>query len=474
MSSAPRDTYKKTAASLSGRCCALVLAAFAASAGAEDERARRDDVLAFFYLWYGTPLVDGKWSHWDHQVLEHWTPEVRAKHSASAGVKFKPPHDIHAPFYPERGPYSSRDGAVMRAQFAEMRSAGISTAVISWWGRPDGSSAGDSQGVLTDGLVPGVLDAAAEAGVTVALHLEPYAGRSAESVALDLKYLCERYFSHGAVARDARTGRPLLFVYDSYHIAAEGWARLLKRGGDLSAAVRGAARAAEGASAGAGADAGAGAGAAAAPCDAHFIGLWLNAGDGRDLRDGGFDGAYSYFATDSFSHGSSPSNWPAMATFLRQSGMDFLPSVSPGYDDSKIRPWNAQNKRARRDGGYYRDLWDAAIASGADRVTITSFNEWGEGTQIEPAVSRFIDVGALAPRGGALDRDLRQSMGLPDRYDDYLPGGPSLYLDITREYAEKFREAARARRAEEEALLRDIYSGKTRGWQEPPPHGHEL
>jgi glucosamine 6-phosphate synthetase-like amidotransferase/phosphosugar isomerase protein len=31
-------------------------------------------------------------------------------------------------------------------------------------------------------------------------------------------------------------------------------------------------------------------------------------------------------------------------------------------------------------------LVDAAISAGADRVTITSFNEWQEGTQIEPAI----------------------------------------------------------------------------------------
>jgi hypothetical protein len=33
-------------------------------------------------------------------------------------------------------------------------------------------------------------------------------------------------------------------------------------------------------------------------------------------------------------------------------------------------------------------MWRMAIASGSDRVTITSFNEWHEGTQIEPAVAR--------------------------------------------------------------------------------------
>ena len=25
-------------------------------------------VHAFFYLWYGTPEVDGSWRHWDHEV----------------------------------------------------------------------------------------------------------------------------------------------------------------------------------------------------------------------------------------------------------------------------------------------------------------------------------------------------------------------------------------------------------------------
>jgi hypothetical protein len=30
-------------------------------------------------------------------------------------------------------------------------------------------------------------------------------------------------------------------------------------------------------------------------------------------------------------------------------------------------------------------MWRAAIAANPDQVTITSFNEWHEGTQIEPA-----------------------------------------------------------------------------------------
>jgi hypothetical protein len=30
-------------------------------------------------------------------------------------------------------------------------------------------------------------------------------------------------------------------------------------------------------------------------------------------------------------------------------------------------------------------MWRAAVRANADIVTITSYNEWGEGTQIEPA-----------------------------------------------------------------------------------------
>jgi len=41
--------------------------------------------------------------------------------------------------------------------------------------------------------------------------------------------------------------------------------------------------------------------------------------------------------------------------------------------------------KRRNHGLTYDWMWHAAIAAHADQVTITSFNEWHEGTQIEPA-----------------------------------------------------------------------------------------
>ena len=62
------------------------------------------------------------------------------------------------------------------------------------------------------------------------------------------------------------------------------------------------------------------------------------------------------------------------------------PSVGPGYGGT--RAGEPPTGRPRRYGATYDALWSAALAASPDVVSITSFNEWGEGTQIEPAVAR--------------------------------------------------------------------------------------
>ena len=80
---------------------------------------------------------------------------------------------------------------------------------------------------------------------------------------------------------------------------------------------------------------------------------------------------------------------PDLASFCRAHGLLFVPSCGPGYDDTRVRPWNGQNTQGRRGGAYYAEALDAAVAARADIVTLTSFNEWHEGTQIEPAAAAF-------------------------------------------------------------------------------------
>lgn len=130
-----------------------------------------------------------------------------------------------------------------------------------------------------------------------------------------------------------------------------------------------------------------------------------------------FPGFYTYFASNGFSYGSSWKNWKLLSKFAIESGLVFVPSVGPGYIDTQVRPWNGANTRHRRRGSYYEVGWRSAMAANAPLVSITSFNEWHEGTQIEPAVP----------------------FSTPDiQYLDYQPDGPLFYLNLTRWWVHEF------------------------------------
>jgi len=385
----------------------------------------RSEVHSFFYLWYGEPSIDGAYKHWNHEVLPHWTAHVNEKFP-QVGQRFEPPRLLHSPFYPLHGPYSSRDSAVVKRQIDDMVRAGITVAVLSWWGQATKPYATDTQGVNTDRVMSEILRIFDEDGsrVKVAFHLEPYPGRSVPSVREDIEYLLSQYGHHVSLHR-AVDGRPVMYVYDSYHLQPIDWARLLTPSGELS--IRNTAM------------------------DAVMIGLWLQHEHGRDLKEAGFDGIYSYFASESFSYGSSTSNWRSMCQFCRKFELLCVLSVGPGYNDSLIRPWNDHNSRARgtiptnpgAGGAYYDAMWNRALDAGSDVVSITSFNEWGEGTQIEPAATSTWGGTAMKNEADAMldepgsDRKTNQERK-QEQGRQYLDYGddPYLYLDLTRKWAE--------------------------------------
>lgn len=134
---------------------------------------------------------------------------------------------------------------------------------------------------------------------------------------------------------------------------------------------------------------------------------------------GGFDGFYTYFAANDFSYGSSWKNWKSLSSFARKNGLLFVPSVGPGYIDTSVRPWNSKTTRERKNGKYYTVAWKSALQTSPPMVSITSFNEWHEGTQIEPAVPKSSD--------GYV-------------YKNYLPSAPDFYLKLTRQFVSQYSE----------------------------------
>ncbi|MDX6487770.1 MAG: hypothetical protein QOK13_385, partial [Gaiellaceae bacterium] len=133
-----------------------LLLCFLAPASAEAARTPR--VGIFYYSWYSTEPRDGAYGHW-------------AQNNRPA------PFQIASNFFPARGVYSSSDPVVLRAQMRDIRAAGVDEVIVSWWGI----------GSVEDQRLPAVLKAARAARLTVALHVEPYAGRTPASVAADIQ-----------------------------------------------------------------------------------------------------------------------------------------------------------------------------------------------------------------------------------------------------------------------------------------------
>ena len=324
-------------------CCFLLCLSlwpgYAHSAGLEAR------AVAFYYPWYGNPATDGRFANWNHAVA------VRGE----APRSYPGGDDIGSNFYPSLGCYSVNDPNVLREHMRQLRQAGVGVLCASWWGR----------NTFTDRALPALFKAAEEAGVKVNFHIEPFPGRSATTTREAIEYLTGKFGSSPACHRLAGSGnKPVFFVYDSYLIPAAQWATVLGKGGTNT--VRGSAS------------------------DAVVIGLWVKKDDGRSLLEGGFDGFYTYFATDGFTYGSTTSHWPELAEWARAHDKLFVPCVAPGYIDTRIRPWNNVNTRDRGQGAYYDRMWSGALDVSPTLVGITSFNEWHEGTQIETATPKQI------------------------------------------------------------------------------------
>jgi glycoprotein endo-alpha-1,2-mannosidase len=61
--------------------------------------------------------------------------------------------------------------------------------------------------------------------------------------------------------------------------------------------------------------------------------------------------------------------------------------ASPGFDDTGCNGWGEGPRKVERDdGNTYRYRWDQALASGLPIVLIPTWNDWMEGTVIEPSV----------------------------------------------------------------------------------------
>lgn len=307
----------------------------------------KSKIHTFYYIWYGNVETDGEYRGWNHPIIPH---------KVDTTWNDTPPHsggdDVGSNFYPQLGSYSSNDPRTIETHMEQMHDAGIGVVSLSWWGK----------GGFTDQSIMAIMDAAQKYGLKVCFHIEPRYD-SVEDFRMNMEYISENYNDHQALFR--LNGLPLYYLYNSFKLETEEWYEMLNP--DSATTIRN------------------------TKMDGLFINLLTSQFDGDFTVRSGFDGFYTYYASDGFAYGCTTSNWPHLAGFARENNLIYIPCAGPGYRDTRVRPWNDKNTKKRDKGDYYEAMMRKAAESGPDFIGITSFNEWFEGTQIEPAVPKSIE-----------------------------------------------------------------------------------
>lgn len=296
-------------------------------------------VLAFYYGWYGNPELSGKWLHWE-------------------GVDPNQKTIASSTHYPMLGAYDSNDPKAIEQHCLWARQAGIDGFIFSWWG----------QGRYEDAPLPQLLQSAQKHRLQVCLYYEIVPSPvNPQSVLNDWEYILKRYAVHPAYLKVE--GKPVIFVYGRAmeQLSPGQWATVLD---EIAKRY---------------------------PPGICAVGDNLSKSAVRI-----FDGIHTYNPVGVLvgksvgqirealeSHYQEPLQMAGTFQRIR------CATIIPGYDDTKIRKHGLSFPRHH--GESYRAQWEAVLNLNPDWVLITSFNEWHEGSEIEPSVEhgdRYLKITA--------------------------------------------------------------------------------
>lgn len=284
-------------------------------------------VLAFYYTWYGTPQVSKNWYHWEEGG--HSPNDVNEDGYPDFGTTNHPSH----------GPYDSNDPHAIRRHLKWCVDAGIDGLIATWWG----------QGIYHDKALKVVLDEASECPTKISIYYEIVPNDEALGVINDFRYILSNYGNHPGFFKI--DGKPVIFVYGRAmaQLKAEQWAKVLEK--------------------------------IKSEYDAFFI---ADTGSAELIKI--FDGGHTYNPVGLVvQQADMMAFYSDLVDKCRSFDKIACATVIPGYDDSNIG--RKQILVANRRGGeLYKSLWAKAEHSNPDWILITSFNEWHEGSEIEPSI----------------------------------------------------------------------------------------
>jgi len=304
-------------------------------------------IMAHYMPWYQSQPFSGDWGwHW---TMEHFHPPS-TYHS-----HYNPPTTYASHYHPLFGPYDSNDPHVLASQALLMKFAGIDGMIADWYGKDDFYDYGLIRDA-TNSFIPYVKEAGLEFSIcyednTVAEMNKAghFANRAAAVVygATVMQWLQTNYFTDPSYTK--LDGRPVLLNFGPLFFTSSEWTTLF----------------------------------AALDPKPHFFPYRNNY---VAARTGGFDWPVPQYGTvtghlDEFYYWALgwahyiAGAFPRFKDIYQEAGLDYW------YPDI-----DAQGSYGSYGTSTYHYTLERALQSSADIVQLVTWNDYGEGTIIEPTV----------------------------------------------------------------------------------------
>ncbi len=333
-------------------------------------------LVAVVVGWAGLALADSS-----PRVMAHYMPWFRAEARPDGSMQWEhwqwygkgPKHDpdeilenglrdIASVYYPLIGPYHGRDPAVLEYHCLTAKAAGIEGFIADWYG-PDR---------YEDTVFAGLVGMAERTGMKAAICLEEksfFPGYSQAQTRAEVLDVAEKQIRHvlnthaTSPAYWRRDGRPVFFMFNNHQDGILG--RHILTPEELS----------------------------------DLLGRFRE--ENILLVRGFFDPGLTPLTRSAYlwcDDVKGRGHFYEIGSQLKEKGdLDFWAGMAnPGFDDSGVNGWgNGPRVVDRRGTQEYQDTWEEVLQFHPDAVQLVTWNDFGEGTTIEPSVQygfTFLDL----------------------------------------------------------------------------------